>query len=37
MAAKTLSKYLLKHGIQTRPFFYPMNKQPILKNILKKT
>ena len=36
ITAKKLSKYLLKHGIQTRPFFYPMNKQPILKKYFKK-
>ena len=28
-------KKLLKKGIQTRPFFYPMHKQPILKKYLK--
>ena len=32
--AKKLAKKLNKIGIQTRPFFYPMNKQPILKNYL---
>ena len=33
--AKKLSKKLNKIGIQTRPFFYPMNKQKILKKFLK--
>jgi perosamine synthetase len=31
MTSEILSQKLLKFGIQTRPFFYPMNKQPILK------
>ena len=26
--------YLKSKGIQTRPFFYPMNKQRFLKNII---
>ena len=34
--AKKLAKKLNKIGIQTRPFFYPMNKQSILKNYLNK-
>lgn len=33
--AKEMSKKLNKVGIQTRPFFYPMNKQKILKKYLK--
>ena len=36
ISAKELSLKLLKKGIQTRPFFYPMNKQKILKNFIKK-
>ena len=35
--AKSLTKKLLKYGIQTRPFFWPMHKQKILKNKLKIT
>lgn len=31
-----LRQNLLKKGIQTRPFFWPMHKQPFLKNYLKK-
>jgi len=34
--AKKLAKKLYKIGIQTRPFFYPMNKQKILKNYFNK-
>lgn len=30
--AKQLAERLDKFGIETRPFFYPMNKQPIYKN-----
>ncbi len=30
--AKKLIKELIKYGIQTRPFFWPMHKQKILKN-----
>jgi len=30
--AKKLTKKLMKYGIQTRPFFWPMHKQKILKN-----
>ena len=30
--AKKLMKELIKYGIQTRPFFWPMHKQKILKN-----
>ena len=30
--AKTLSKKLLQRKIETRPFFFPMHKQKILKN-----
>ena len=33
--AKQLSIKLGKAGIQTRPFFFPMNKQKILKKFLK--
>jgi len=33
--AKELAKKLSKIGVQTRPFFYPMNKQNILKKYLK--
>ena len=33
--AKILARELLKRGIQTRPFFYPMHKQKILKKIYK--
>jgi perosamine synthetase len=36
VSAKELSLKLLKKGIQTRPFFYPMNKQKILSDFLKK-
>lgn len=35
MLAKELGGKLNKFGIQTRPFFYPMNKQKILKRYLK--
>ena len=35
--AKKLAKKLNKNGIQTRPFFFPMNKQKILKKYLKKS
>ena len=35
MLARQLSYKLNKKGIQTRPFFYPMHKQKILKNFLK--
>ena len=31
--ANELTKKLIKYGIETRPFFYPMNKQPILKKM----
>ena len=31
--AKQLAKKLMQYGIETRPFFYPMNKQPILKKM----
>lgn len=31
--AKTLSKKLLQRKIETRPFFFPMHKQKILKNL----
>jgi len=34
--AKKLAKKLEKTGVQTRPFFFPMNKQKILKKYLKK-
>ena len=37
LLAKKLSKKLKNVGIQTRPFFYPMNKQKILKKFLKKS
>ena len=30
--AKKLMKMLIKHGIQTRPFFWPMHMQKVLKN-----
>jgi perosamine synthetase len=30
-----IAKKLLQKNIQTRPFFYPMNKQPILKKYIK--
>jgi len=30
--AKKLTKMLIKYGIQTRPFFWPMHMQKILKN-----
>ena len=33
MTAKKLSKKLLKFGIVTRPFFYPMSEQKILKKM----
>ncbi len=33
MKAKSLSEKLVKYGIETRPFFYPMNKQPIIKKL----
>jgi len=36
ITAKELSSKLLKKGIQTRPFFYPMNKQKILSKFIKK-
>tara|TARA_B100000780_G_scaffold7227_1_gene5452 strand:- start:592 stop:1713 length:1122 start_codon:yes stop_codon:yes gene_type:complete len=36
ISAKELGSKLLKKGIQTRPFFYPMNKQRILSDFLKK-
>ena len=29
--AKELMKMLLKYGIQTRPFFWPMHKQKVFK------
>lgn len=29
-----LTKSLLKKGIETRPFFYPLHNQPFLKNVL---
>ena len=32
---KNLRDKLLKKGVQTRPFFFPMHKQPILKKYLK--
>jgi perosamine synthetase len=32
MTASALAKKLLKYGIMTRPFFYPMHSQKILKN-----
>ena len=32
--AKQLADELLRYKIETRPFFWPMNKQPILKKIL---
>ena len=31
--AKSLSKELLKYNIETRPFFWPMNQQKILKRL----
>jgi perosamine synthetase len=31
--AKDLSKKLIKLGIETRPFFYPMHMQPIIKKL----
>ena len=31
--AKDLSKKLMKVGIETRPFFYPMHMQPIIKKL----
>ena len=34
--AKKLAKKLIKKGVQTRPFFYPMNKQKILKKYIKR-
>ena len=37
LSAKKLASKLKKIGIQTRPFFYPMNKQKILKKYLKNT
>jgi perosamine synthetase len=36
ISAKELSLKLLEKGIQTRPFFYPMNKQKILSSFVKK-
>ena len=32
--SKIIAKKLLQKNIQTRPFFYPMNKQPILKKYI---
>lgn len=32
--AKTLSEYLLKHGVQTREMFYPLHMQPSYKNLV---
>lgn len=34
--AAVFAKKLLERGVQTRPFFYPLNLQPVFKN-LKKT
>jgi perosamine synthetase len=31
--AKALSDRLLKRGVQTRPFFWPLNEQPVLKRM----
>jgi perosamine synthetase len=31
--AKIFAKKLLRRNIETRPFFYPMNKQKILKEL----
>ncbi|MAJ65753.1 MAG: DegT/DnrJ/EryC1/StrS family aminotransferase [Pelagibacteraceae bacterium TMED233] len=33
ISAKTLAKRLNKYGIQTRPFFWPMHKQTILRKM----
>ena len=33
LKSKDLSKKLIKYGIETRPFFFPMNKQPIIKKL----
>ena len=33
--AKELSELLYKKGIETRPFFCPMSKQPVFKNLFK--
>ena len=33
MNAEVLMKKLSENGIGTRPFFYPLHKQPVLKNI----
>jgi len=33
ISAKTLAKKLIKFGIQTRPFFWPMNKQKALLDL----
>lgn len=32
-AAKDVMKELYKHGIGTRPFFFPMHKQPVFNNM----
>ena len=32
--AKKLAEELIKYKIETRPFFWPMHKQPILKKII---
>jgi len=36
LRATTVAKKLLKKNVQTRPFFYPMHKQPILKKYINK-
>jgi len=33
LSAETLMKKLKSEGIGTRPFFYPMHRQPVLKNM----
>ena len=33
MDAEEVTKRLATKGIGTRPFFYPMHQQPVLKNI----
>ena len=33
ISAKVIAKRLIKYGIQTRPFFWPMHKQTVLKKM----
>jgi perosamine synthetase len=37
LSAKKLSEALNKKGIESRPFFCPMSRQPIFKNLFKDT